>query len=207
MKPRLGATLGIAALPRLEAGLHGRLSVSDIKVDGRRIAHGRRRFGLSVCSTAGRRRRFCCCFIVMLRLLFASGFCEAGVTGFDFALRLRFASARRRGTGLRSGSHVIALWFGEGCACHLIDRGSDSLRLPTVDDHIAIVRVDLDKSRLAASLLRRHQRRSGPTERIKYEVTRTGGVLDGVADKSQRFHGRMHREKLATLRALRRDAG
>ena len=61
-------------------------------------------------------------------------------------------------------------------------------RLPALNDHVAVLRVELDQPRLATGLLAGDQRRARAAERIKHNVAGFARVADRPLDQGDGFH-------------------
>ena len=62
------------------------------------------------------------------------------------------------------------------------ERGATAELLPAADDHVAVLRVELDQPRLATRLLAGDQGRAGPAERVQHDVAGLRGFLGYAGD-------------------------
>ena len=78
--------------------------------------------------------------------------------------------------------------------------------LPAPDGDVDIVRVDLNRPRLAPGLLRCDQDRAAAAERVEHQSTTTRTVPQRVGNERKRLDGRMHRQFFEAPLADRGDA-
>src|SRR5918996_4810584 len=76
-------------------------------------------------------------------------------------------------------------------AAAIQNRRAAAERLPAQDDHVDVLRIELDQPRLASRLLAYDQGRARAAERVQHDVPGLARVADRPLDQRHRLHGRM----------------